>query len=191
LTLYPSFGIPSTDDEEEWKLLPNKRYYVTRNSSSILAFAVGGKYVTGNGVINIAAHSDSPCLRVKPKSKITKTKFQLVGVETYGGGLWHTWFDRDLSVAGRVIVREGDGKFVSRLACIKDPILRIPNLAIHLNRYHNSCNCLVLCTVFTNSVLPSPPCPLPSLLRGVNDNGFKINNEDELVPILCSTIKGQ
>lgn len=82
----------------------------------------------------IAAHTDSPCLKLKPKSASAKSGYLMVNVQTYGGGLWHTWFDRDLSVAGRVILRADDGSFLHRLVKIKRPLLRVPTLAIHLNR---------------------------------------------------------
>ena len=58
----------------------------------------------------------------------------MLNVQTYGGGLWHTWFDRDLSVAGRVIVRASDGSFLHKLVKVKRPLLRVPTLAIHLNK---------------------------------------------------------
>ena len=93
------------------------RYFFTRNMSSIVAFAVGSKYKPGNGVYMVGAHTDSPCLKVKPKSRGVKSGHAMLNIETYGGGLWATWFDRDLSVAGRLLVRGADGSLAHKLVC--------------------------------------------------------------------------
>lgn len=95
-----------------------------------------GRYDVGNGFHAIAAHTDSPCLKLKPKTASSKSSYLMVNVQTYGGGLWHTWFDRDLSVAGRVILRSGDNSLLHKLVKVNRPILRIPTLAIHLDRYN-------------------------------------------------------
>jgi aspartyl aminopeptidase len=97
------------------------------------------RYKTGNGFLIIGAHTDSPCPKLKPISKVTKAGFLEVGVSTYGGGLWHTWFDRDLTVAGWVVRKlstaEGEeAAYSHELVRIQQPILRIPTLAIHLDR---------------------------------------------------------
>ncbi|KAL8171707.1 hypothetical protein V2J09_023511 [Rumex salicifolius] len=130
-------GFHLLNENDEWDLKPGGRYVFTRNMSSLVAFTVGEKYNVGNGFHVIAAHTDSPCLKLKPKSASSKPGYLMVNVQTYGGGLWHTWFDRDLSVAGRVIIRRDDGSFVHKLVKVKRPLLRVPTLAIHLDRTVN------------------------------------------------------
>ncbi|KHG01889.1 Aspartyl aminopeptidase [Gossypium arboreum] len=131
-------GFHLLNENDEWDLRPGGRYFFTRNMSCLVAFAVGEKYIVGNGFHVIAAHTDSPCLKLKPKSASSKSNYLMLNVQTYGGGLWHTWFDRDLSVAGRVIVRASDGSFLHKLVKVKRPLLRVPTLAIHLNRTVNT-----------------------------------------------------
>ncbi|KAI8476626.1 MAG: peptidase M18, aminopeptidase I [Monoraphidium minutum] len=127
-------GFEHIAEKDAWdQLRPGGKYYFTRNMSTVVAFAVGKKYRPGGPFYMVGAHTDSPCLKIKPVSKATGGGCQLVNVETYGGGLWYTWFDRDLGVAGRALVREG-GKLVHKLVKVTKPVLRIPMLAIHLQR---------------------------------------------------------
>ncbi|GBG28826.1 Aspartyl aminopeptidase [Hondaea fermentalgiana] len=129
-----SCGFTRLREDSHWAnaVKPNGRYFFTRNASTIVAFTVGGQYQAGNPFKVVGAHTDSPALKVKPVSRREKSGYLQVGVECYGGGLWHTWFDRDLGVAGRAIVRTAEGKYKEELVHIKKPVLRVPNLAIHL-----------------------------------------------------------
>ncbi|KAK4138250.1 peptidase M18, aminopeptidase I [Trichocladium antarcticum] len=145
VALLEAAGFENIKERDNWAsaVKPGGKYYLTRNGSSVVAFAVGALWQPGNPIGMVGAHTDSPCLRVKPASKRTAHGYLQVGVETYGGGIWHSWFDRDLSVAGRVLVRERDGagdgedRFVQKLVRVDKPILKIPHLAIHLHRESN------------------------------------------------------
>ena len=131
-------GFTELHEEESWarskSIAAGGKYYYTRNDSTLVAFVVGAKFdASGSGGFKmIGAHTDSPVLKVKPVSAKTAHGCIQLGAEFYGGGLWHTWFDRDLSIAGRVIVEKSPGVFEPQLVKIDRPLLRVPSLCIHL-----------------------------------------------------------
>mmetsp|Transcript_20259 Transcript_20259/g.34596 ORF Transcript_20259/g.34596 Transcript_20259/m.34596 type:complete len:456 (-) Transcript_20259:32-1399(-) len=129
-------GYKELNENISWEITKGGKYFYTRNQSTIAAFAVGKNYKPGNGFALVGAHTDSPNFVIKPVSAVKKEGYLQVGVQTYGGGLWHTWFDRDLTIAGRVIVKE-DETFASKLVHVKRSVLRIPSLCIHLGRDQN------------------------------------------------------
>ncbi|ARS48000.1 MULTISPECIES: M18 family aminopeptidase [Pseudomonadaceae] len=129
-------GYRHLDERAPWHTEAGGRYYVTRNDSSIIAFKLGKRPVVEGGIRLVGAHTDSPCLRVKPSPELQRQGYFQLGVEVYGGALLAPWFDRDLSLAGRVTYRR-DGKVESQLIDFYQPIAVIPNLAIHLNREAN------------------------------------------------------
>jgi aspartyl aminopeptidase len=124
-------GFEQLDERADWQLQPGGRYLVTRNGSSMIAFTLGN---LEQGLRLVGAHTDSPCLRVKPQPEINQQGLWQLGVEVYGGALFAPWFDRDLSLAGRVTFRTSHGDMQSRLIDFRRPIATIPSLAIHLNR---------------------------------------------------------
>lgn len=121
-------GFEELDEKTVWALKRLGKYFFVRNGSAIVAFGVGGLYdASTSGAIIVGAHTDSPCPRLKPRHKLEKSGHHMLGVVGYGGGLWHTWFDRDLTVGGRAVVNGH-----SKLVYVDKPLCRIPNLAIHL-----------------------------------------------------------
>src|SRR5574343_1166798 len=129
-------GFTRLDETERWALQSGGRYSVTRGDSSIIAFIVGNGPLAEAGLRIVGAHPDSPGLRIKPKPAADVAGMVRLGVEVYGGPILATFADRDLSLAGRVHVRTPDG-FDTRLVRFADPLLRLPNLAIHMNREVN------------------------------------------------------
>lgn len=130
-------GFSELQESDAWVLAPGGRYYTTRNGSSLVAFICGQTAPELGGFLAVGAHTDSPNLRLKPAPDIKRHGYLQLGVEVYGAVLLSTWLDRDLSIAGRVSVEQG-GRLQPRLVDFGKPLVRIPNLAIHLNRSVNS-----------------------------------------------------
>ncbi len=124
------------DESESWDLKPGGRYIVIRENSSLIAFTVS-KNGFSSGFNMVASHSDSPGLQLKPVAGVVKKPYLQLGVEVYGGPLLHQWFDRDLSIAGRVCVEDDDAGYKEYLLDFKRPLVTIPTLAIHLDRSAN------------------------------------------------------
>lgn len=131
-------GFSELDESAAWNLKAGKRYFIKRNESSIIAFVYGKKDLLDTGIRMLGAHTDSPCLKVKPQPELNRKGYMQLGVEVYGGALLAPWFDRDLSLAGRVTYKTADNKIASALIDFKLPVVTIPSLAIHLDREVNN-----------------------------------------------------
>lgn len=137
LSRLQSQGFNLLDERDDWLLTPGK-YVVTRNDSSLIAFVLGSEDPVNSGLRIVGAHTDSPCLKVKPKPENYLNGYLNIGVEVYGGVLLNPWFDRDLSLAGRVTYQATNDKLANVNINFKRPIGTIPSLAIHLDREANS-----------------------------------------------------
>lgn len=130
-------GFKRLNESDAWGLEDkNGKFFVTRNDSSIIAFTLGSDVVE-QGFRMVGAHTDSPCLKVKPNPELTKNGYFQLGVEIYGGVLLNPWFDRDLSLAGRVNYITPEGEMGNALINFEQAIASIPSLAIHLDREAN------------------------------------------------------
>ena len=128
-------GFQALNERESWDLELGGKYYVTRNDSSIAAFTLGERFQLDDGFRLVAAHTDSPCLKLRPQPLMVREGCLQFNVETYGGLLMNPWFDRDLGIAGRVYFRNKEGVLGSDLITIQKPVASIPSLAIHCLLY--------------------------------------------------------
>ncbi len=174
-------GFEQLAEEDAWNLQAGKRYFITRNDSSIIAFVYGKKPLLDTGIRMLGAHTDSPCLKVKPQPELNRKGYLQLGVEVYGGALLAPWFDRDLSLAGRVTYRTADNNIASALIDFKLPIAVVPSLAIHLDREVNNARTI------------NPQKDIVPLLLQMQV--AKNSEEQKITPtfksILCEQIKNQ
>ena len=131
-------GFIELSESDAWQIEPGHSYLVTRNDSSIIAFRSGESPAMKRGWRMVGAHTDSPCLKVKPNPDLGSEGCARLAVEVYGGVLLAPWFDRDLSLAGRVTFGSAQGTLASCLIDFSEPIATVPSLAIHLDRDANS-----------------------------------------------------
>jgi len=155
-------GFRELQEREPWSLAPGDRRYVCRSDATIVAFVVGTESPAAAGFRVIGAHTDSPNLRVKPNADVTRSGYQQVAVEIYGGVLLSTWLDRDLSIAGRVLCDRGAGRVEARLVDLERPVARVPALAIHLNR-----------SVNTDGLVLNPQKHMVPVVGLANDDGLR------------------
>jgi aspartyl aminopeptidase len=129
-------GYRRLSESDTWNCNPGEACFVTRNDSSLIAFRLGNNHVE-QGFRMIGAHTDSPCLKIKPRPEMHREGYFQLGVEVYGGALLNPWFDRDLGIAGRITARDSGGKLVSSLLDFDEPVAFIASLAIHLDKDAN------------------------------------------------------
>ena len=137
VNLLEEAGFSELDESQDWNLQPGNRHFVIRNGSSIVAFVVGSNPLAESGLRIVGAHTDSPCLMLKPQPDVQNMGYAQLAVEVYGGALLNPWFDRDLSIAGRLVYADTNGDMRQKLIDFQRPVATIPSLAIHLDREAN------------------------------------------------------
>ncbi|MBZ2174478.1 M18 family aminopeptidase [Schnuerera sp. xch1] len=132
-------GFEKLELKDKWDLKKEGKYYIIKNESAIIGFVIGRGEIEEDGFRLVGAHTDAPTFKIKPRPEIAvDDKYLKLNTEVYGGPILSTWFDRPLSIAGRVSIKtENPLKPKQLLVDIKNPITTIPNLAIHMNRKVN------------------------------------------------------
>lgn len=133
-TAIQKFHFVRLDETTKWQLQAGGRYYVVRDDSSIVLFVVGRKAPAESGFKIVGAHTDSPGFRIRPNGATVNDGLARLGVEIYGGPILATFTDRDLSLAGRISFLDDNKQLMHKPVRFDQPLLRLPNLAIHMNR---------------------------------------------------------
>ena len=132
-----SAGYNELFEKDEWSLKKNGKYFVIRGDSSLVAFELNRAVSDNAGFLAVGAHTDSPCLKLKPNSTKERFGYLQLNIEVYGGVLLNPWFDRDLSIAGKVVYKIKSGQIKNMLIDFKKPLAVLSSLAIHLDREAN------------------------------------------------------
>ena len=169
---------------DEWDISAGGSYYVIRNDSSLIAFTVGAHPMTETGLRIVGAHTDSPCLKVKPQPEITKNGYLQLGVEVYGGALLSPWYDRDLSMAGRISYLATDETIKHALIDFGTPIAIIPSLAIHLVREVNQNRSINAQTQLSPVVMNLAEGEEPDFREMLADHTRSQYSESDIVEVL-------
>jgi aminopeptidase I len=170
------------------------KYFCTRNDSSLIAFAIGEDYESGNGMAIVASHVDALATKLKPISKVpNKAGFEQLGVAPYAGAMNETWWDRDLSIGGRVLVRDPEsGTVETRLVKLDWPIARIPTLAPHFGAPakgpFNQETQMVPIVGVDNSDLFAPSSSAGGNAGGVRPGTFAATQPEKLVKVISKEI---
>jgi len=182
-------GFARLSESDAWQMKKQPiqgRYFVTRNDSSLIAFSIH-QPLLDNGIRMVGAHTDSPCLKVKPNPEIFNNQYMQLGVEVYGGVLLNPWFDRDLSLAGRVSFLDDKQQLQHKLINFNKAIAIIPSLAIHLDREANDSHSINKQTdlppVLMNAIIhdATPPVSFANLLIQQLNNEHKQANATEIL----------
>lgn len=132
-------GFTQLVETEKWELKSEQKYFLKLNDSAIISFVVGRDSIADTGFRLLGAHTDSPTFKIKPNAAMVKDGYIVLNTEVYGGPILSTWFDKPLSIAGRVMVKGADAlRPEAKMMCIDKDLLIIPNLAIHMNREVNN-----------------------------------------------------
>lgn len=179
-------GFKRLHESERWSMqamTQGQRFYVTRNDSSIIAFQLNQSLVE-SGFRMVGAHTDSPCLKVKPDPEIVNRQYLQLGVEVYGGALLNPWFDRDLSLAGRISYIDENDEIAHHLIDLEKAIAIIPSLAIHLDREANKER-----TINQQKHLPPVLMKLPESTSSGKDKDKPASFNNILLKILNAQLK--
>ena len=130
-----AIGYTELNENSEWDIVPGGKYYVSRNLSSVIAFRI--PCATPTAFMMAASHSDSPTFKIKDQTEMSSPGYVRLNTERYGGMICSTWLDRPLSVAGKIMVKDGENKLTTKLVRVERDLLMIPNVAIHMNRNAN------------------------------------------------------